>query len=83
MAVTAREVSASLQEVATAIGNDLEGRFGERLGFILLVWAGGEVSYVGTDQDRRRTAVALREFLRKWEDEGQDKTPAHKRGGTQ
>jgi hypothetical protein len=75
--ITAAGLSAKLQGIATATDKAIEDAAGERLGFILLVWAGGEVSYIGTDPNRANTIAAMREFIAKWETgEG---IPAHLR----
>lgn len=71
-------VSEGLQVVAGMVDRQIEKLAGERCGFILFVWAGGEVSYVGTDPDRTAAIKAMRELITKWEG-GVVDTPAHQR----
>lgn len=75
---TAAQVSAELQSVARQIDEHFERTTGERPGFFLFVFAGGEVNYVSTDNDRTRVARAMRELIAKWES-GVNDTPAHRR----
>lgn len=78
MAVTAAKVSIQMQELAKRVDNYIEELAGERCGFMLLVWAGNDVNYVSTDNDRDRAAKAMRELIAKWES-GLPDTPSHKR----
>lgn len=75
---TAAAVSSQLQDVAQMIDRRLEKIDGEKLGWFMFVYAGGEVNYVSTDNDRERVAKAMREILAKW-DAGVSQTPAHQR----
>ena len=76
--ITAAHVSARLQGIAKQVDQIVEDAVGEKSGFILLVWAGGEVNYVGTDKDRTKVIRAMREIIAKWE-AGTPQTPAHER----
>lgn len=75
---TAAHVSARLQPIAKQVDKIVEDAIGEKSGFILLIWAGGEVNYVGTDRDRAKVIRAMREIIAKWES-GDNDTPAHQR----
>ena len=75
---TAARVSVELQTLAKAIDRHLELTTGEKHGFFLFVYAGGEVNYVSSDGDRPRVAKAMREIIAKWE-AGTPDTPAHQR----
>jgi hypothetical protein len=75
---TAAKVSGLLQQCAQLIDRFFERFTGERQAFMLLVWAGGEVSYISTDGDREKAAKAMREIIAKWEANMPD-TPAHER----
>lgn len=74
----ASRVSAELQPLAKAIDRHLLTTTGEKHGFFLFVYAGGEVMYVSSDGDRERVAKAMREIIAKWE-AGVNDTPAHQR----
>jgi hypothetical protein len=71
-------VSRDLQAIAKGIDDRLKLISGKRCGFILLVWAGKEVNYVGSDNDRARVIKAMRELIEKWE-RGDPDPPAHQR----
>lgn len=75
---TASAVSSQLQDVMKMLDRRLEEIGGEKLGFFLLVYAGGEVNYASTDGDRKRAASAMREIIEKWES-GVSQVPAHQR----
>lgn len=76
--VTAAAVSSKMQQIARAVDAAIEAAVGERQGFMVLVWAGGEVSYACTETDRSITFRAMEEILAKWRS-GMPDTPAHKR----
>jgi len=72
------KVSSSLQDIAGTIDRMLAEAAGERVGFQLLVWAGGEVSYVGTETNHERAIKAFEELIAKWKANTVE-TPAHLR----
>ena len=70
-----RNISLTLQDVASGINDVLTDIAGEKVGFSLFVWTEERAQYI-SNSEREQCAAAIREILDGW-DNGMPDIPAH------